>query len=347
MSLGKISILKLFSQHLVGQAGDHECRISQCQKKILILANGNEAPKTTTVFYTMDSHFVQKDGKKDINLFKLFCVRSSTNKFNSGDHMKKNISLTICFFICLSFFSSSTAASEQDDSLFQYATINGLLKGLYDGNMSFAELSTHGDLGLGTFNHLDGEMVALDGNFYQVKMDGTAYPVEPSCKTPFAVVTWFDINQHAVLPAGLNYQELQKELDKLITNHNHFYAFRIPVRLRSLTVRSVPAQKPPYHPLSEVVKEEAIFPYENVKGTLVGFYTPDYMKGLNVPGYHFHFLNSDRTRGGHVLALITESGTIEIDEVNEITMLLPDSRAFADTELAGDQKKALEKVEKR
>ena len=260
--------------------------------------------------------------------------------------MKKNLCKIICLLVCLTLYAPASA-SDQDDDLFQYATINGLLHGLYDGNLSFADLATHGDLGLGTFNHLDGEMVALDGRFYQIKMDGTAYPVDPSRKTPFAVVTWFDVDRKDVLPEGLDYQSLQKVLDQLITNRNHFYAFRIPARLKTITVRSVPAQTPPYPPLAEVVKEEAKFHYENIEGTLVGFYTPDYMKGLNVPGYHFHFLNNAHTRGGHVLSLTTESGTIEVDEVNEITMLLPDSRAFAEAPLGGDRKKALEQVEKQ
>ena len=260
--------------------------------------------------------------------------------------MKKNIYWIVFLLLCHAVYSTASA-SEQDDSLFQYATINGLLKGLYDGDLSFSDLSAHGDLGLGTLNHLDGEMIALDGRFYQVRMDGVAYPVNASRKTPFAVVTHFDVDQGAVLPGDLDYQGLQQELDRLITNHNHFYAFRIHARFRKITVRSVPAQNPPYRPLTEVVKEQAVFPYENVEGTMVGFYTPDYMKGLNVPGYHFHFLNSDRTRGGHVLALQTESGKIELDEMSEITMSLPDTRAFATIELGGDQEKALKKVEKK
>jgi len=198
-----------------------------------------------------------------------------------------------------------------------------------------------------TFNHLDGEMVALDGSFYQVKMDGVAYPVKARQQTPFAVVTQFDVDQDAVLPADLDYQGLQQKLDRLITNRNHFYAFRIPGRFRKMMVRSVPAQLPPYRPLAEVVKEQAVFHYEDTEGTLIGFYAPDYMQGLNVPGYHFHFLNRNRTRGGHVLDLQTGSGKIEIDEISEIVMSLPHSPTFATLELAQDQAKSLQQVEKK
>jgi len=113
--------------------------------------------------------------------------------------MLVRIRLVVFSFLVLTLTSTAHAA-ELADSLFQYSTINGLLKGFYDGDLSFSDLSAHGDLGLGTFNHLDGEMVALDGRFYQVKMDGVAYPVKGEQNTPFAVVTQFDVDQNADLP---------------------------------------------------------------------------------------------------------------------------------------------------
>ncbi|MFH2122890.1 MAG: acetolactate decarboxylase [Pseudomonadota bacterium] len=254
---------------------------------------------------------------------------------------------TVAFYFFFLAFSSIAHAGEQADSLFQYSTINGLLKGFYDGDLNFSDLSAHGDLGLGTFNHLDGEMVALDGRFYQVTMDGVASPVKGEQQTPFAVVTRFDIDQNADLPIGLNYQGLQQNLDRLITNRNHFYAFRIPGHFRKMKVRSVPSQRPPYRPLVEVVKGQAVFEYEDTEGTLIGFYTPDFMQGLNVPGYHFHFLNKSRTRGGHVLDLQTGPGKIEIDEISEIVMSLPRSPDFATLDIAQDQAKALQHVEQK
>src|ERR687897_3661725 len=85
-------------------------------------------------------------------------------------------------------------------TLFQTSTIDALLEGEYDGDVSFAELEDRGDLGLGTLEALDGEMVALDGGFYQVKADGRAYPIDGGTRTPFAVVTFFDPNLSRALP---------------------------------------------------------------------------------------------------------------------------------------------------
>src|SRR5919202_5710743 len=77
-------------------------------------------------------------------------------------------------------------------TLFQTSTIEALLDGNYDGDVTFAELEDRGDFGLGTLNALDGEMIALDGSFYQVKSDGRAYPIDGKARTPFAVVTVFE-----------------------------------------------------------------------------------------------------------------------------------------------------------
>src|SRR5215218_5350169 len=77
-------------------------------------------------------------------------------------------------------------------TLFQTSTIDALLDGNYDGDVSFAELAERGDFGLGTLDALDGEMIALDGDFYQIKSDGRAYSIRGETKTPFAVVTFFE-----------------------------------------------------------------------------------------------------------------------------------------------------------
>src|SRR6476659_2963447 len=73
--------------------------------------------------------------------------------------------------------------------LFQASTIGALLDGAFEGDLRFAELAEHGDLGLGTLNALDGEMIALDGRFYRADVEGRVSEVDPDERTPFAVVT--------------------------------------------------------------------------------------------------------------------------------------------------------------
>ena len=104
--------------------------------------------------------------------------------------------MTIVFIVSLSGCLSSQTNDEvpyqqvNEDVLFQTSTIDALLEGVYDGDITFGELKEHGDFGLGTFNGLDGEMLELDGNVYQIKTDGVAYPVDESMSTPFSAVTF-------------------------------------------------------------------------------------------------------------------------------------------------------------
>ena len=86
--------------------------------------------------------------------------------------------------------------------LFQASTIGALLDGAFDGDLTFAELGERGDLGLGTLNGLDGEMIAIDGEFLRADVDGDVTPVGAGERTPFAVVTRFEPTVEAELAGG-------------------------------------------------------------------------------------------------------------------------------------------------
>src|ERR671920_1935909 len=98
-------------------------------------------------------------------------------------------------------------------TLFQTSTVDALLEGKYDGDVNFAELGDRGDFGLGTFDALDGEMICLDGDFYQVKADGRAYAVERRARTPFAVVTEFEPDTSQSLSMPVDFEALCDHLD--------------------------------------------------------------------------------------------------------------------------------------
>src|SRR5919204_6887304 len=83
-------------------------------------------------------------------------------------------------------------AEHEPHVLFQSSTIGALLDGAYEGDVTFAELAEHGDLGLGTLNGLDGEMIATDGHFFRADASGSITEVDRGERTPFAVLTWFE-----------------------------------------------------------------------------------------------------------------------------------------------------------
>ena len=232
------------------------------------------------------------------------------------------------------------------DVLFQISTIGALLEGVYDGETTYGELKRHGDFGIGTFNGLDGEMIGLEGKFYQIKTDGIAYLVDDSIKTPFAVVTFFESDKSALLEKIENYDQLKKYLDKLLPTKNIFYAIKIEGTFKYVKTRSVPGQNKPYPLLVEVVKTQSIFEFHNVKGTIVGFWCPSYVEGVNVPGYHLHFITEDRKAGGHLLECHLQNARVDIDYTSEFYMALLKSDEFYKTDLTRKKQKELDKVEK-
>lgn len=197
--------------------------------------------------------------------------------------------------------NSSKAVAAKEETLFQVATINSLLAGNYDGFMTFGELKEHGNVGIGTFNALDGELVMIDNKVYKVKASGEVVEVSDADTTPFAAVTYFDEDATQTLNNIASLDALKTELDKLMVDKEAFYVFRIDGTFNTIKARSVPSQVKPYPVLSEAVKNQSIFEYQNISGTLVGLWCPDYIGGVNVPGYHFHFIADDRSKGGHLL----------------------------------------------
>ena len=212
--------------------------------------------------------------------------------------------------------------------------------------MAFGELKKHGDLGLGTFNNLDGEMIGIDGEFYQIKADEVAYPVDDSMKTQFAVVTFFESDETKEIDKSVNYDQLKVFLNSMLPTENIFYAFKTEGTFEFIKTRSVPGQNKPYPPLVEIVKNQLIFEFHDIKGTLVGSWFPDYMKGINVPGYHFHFITEDKKAGGHLLECQTENIRIGIDYTSNSYLELPENEEFYNAELFIENRATLEKVEK-
>ncbi len=229
---------------------------------------------------------------------------------------------------------------------FQYSTIQALMEGIYDGDLTFRELEKQGDFGLGTLNALDGEMIGVGGKFYQVRADGVVYPVPETAKTPFAEVTFFHPDKTMELCESLSFLELEQRLGELLPSPNLIYAIKITGTFPFIKTRSVPRQQCPYPRLAEVVKEQAVFDFHNVRGTIVGFWTPAYLAGVNVAGYHLHFITDDHRAGGHVLDCRLGEARVEISQLTEFTLQLPRNARFLQKDLTGAGEKEVGQVEK-
>lgn len=207
--------------------------------------------------------------------------------------------------------------------LFQTSTIEALLAGHFDGDVTIAELGGRGDLGLGTMNGCDGELVVVDGQVWQARVDGSLHPVPGDALTPYAVVTRFDPDRTLELDGPLEFDAMTARLDRAGRPGAEGAAVRIDGRFSSMRVRSVPRQEPPYPPLADVVARQQISDLHDVEGTIVGFRFPGPLDGIEIAGWHLHFVDAARERGGHVLGCVLEHGTAALDHEADLNVELP------------------------
>lgn len=248
--------------------------------------------------------------------------------------------------IWLALLLATAAGAEETvrtDVLYQTSTIGALLQGVYDGVATVGDLQRHGDHGLGTINALDGELVILDGRFFTVQFDGTVRELSPDTLTPFAAVTWFAPDGEQMIAGPLSLHELQEAVEAMMTSSNVPVAVRISGRFEHVRTRSVPVQHRPYRPLAEIIPGQSVFEFNDVEGTMVGFWLPEYMSGINVPGWHLHFLTDDLSGGGHVLECTVHSVKAQINLTGTIVLDLPLTEDFLKVDLSAEG--ALEDVE--
>lgn len=225
--------------------------------------------------------------------------------------------------------ATAQSTARDNDVLYQVSTIQALLNGHYEGSVRFSELADHGDFGIGTFDDLDGEMIAFDGHFHQVDYTGKVNRVGAGWTTPFAVVTHFEPDMELRFKYVKDFKDLERRLEKELPGLNLFYAIRIDGYFQYVKTRSVPAQQPPYPPLAEVAKHQAVFEIQETIGTVVGFYTPEFGGKVNVPGFHMHYLDQNAQRGGHILDLSASEVVVQVDQTPKLFLNLPLSTANA------------------
>jgi acetolactate decarboxylase len=235
----------------------------------------------------------------------------------------------------------------QRHDIFQVSVMSALLDGVYDGEMTIAELLGHGDFGLGTVDALDGELLILDGSAHQLHVDGGVELADPAVRTPFAVITTFlphithDVTTRTT---GAEFAEL---LSSLVPSQNYLYAVRVSGRFELVRTRTVARQARPYRPLVEVTKGQEVRQLDDVVGVMAGFRTPLYERGIGVPGGHVHFIDADHRRGGHVLDFVVERATLDICVGSDLHLALPMTPEFAHALLDPvDEQEQIERTER-
>jgi acetolactate decarboxylase len=229
-------------------------------------------------------------------------------------------------------------------ALYQVSTATALVEGIYEGAVEIATLRAHGNLGLGTFEGLDGEMVIVEGHFFQVRSDGSVREVQDNVLSPFATVTAFSPDRAITLDNCPDLSYLTSQFDAMRSSDNFFFGLKVDGTFEYIHASAMRRTKEGV-PLIQAAAVQPEFEFQNISGTLVGFWTPEYAKSLNVPGYHLHFISEDRAHGGHVLQCRGENLRLQIQREGDYHIVLPETEDFLKADLRRDPTAALAKAE--
>ncbi len=251
--------------------------------------------------------------------------------------------------------SSSSSENKKDETtktdretIYQVSLLQGLTLGDYNGSVSVKELKQKGDTGIGTFEGVNGELIMVDGTVYRAKSDGSIETAPDDETIPFANVTFFDSDEKQDISGVSSIADLKKLLDEKVEKlgKNQFYMVRVDGTFKKMHARSELKQEKPYKPLAEALAtDQREFSWDNIEGTVVALYCPQYMKDLNAAGWHLHFVSKDKKYGGHVLELDVDKAELKIDSTQGFNMQLPDTEMFPTLDLTKDQSDDIKKVE--
>jgi acetolactate decarboxylase len=260
--------------------------------------------------------------------------------------MKPLFKISLLFVSILAFYSCKQEANKVEEIItiedskqeafnrelfYHYSIWYAFVNKVYEGNLTVKELKTKGDIGLGSYNQLDGELVMLDGIPYQVTEDGVVHVPNDDAKIVYVNATFFEEDASFKIEEPTNYEGLRAKINEKLPCKNVFYGFKIHGEFKKMTCGGLHKQEPPYtEGLDVLIPNRPVFEAENITGTMVGFFCPEFIGNINVAAYHLHFISDDKKLGGHVMEFEANSLNVAMDEMLQYQFVLPDSKEYRD-----------------
>ncbi len=219
-----------------------------------------------------------------------------------------------------------TTGNSPKGNIHYFSLNKAIHNGQYDGFIEIGKLKKYGNFGLGSFEKLSHEFVMKDGIAYGIPEDGKVYTMPDTALIAFAVTTDFKPDTSFKITESLKKAALYTYLNTVLKKNN-FAAIEINGHFSHIKYRSFPPQSKPYKPSEEV--PNVIFERENIDIDMIGYFTPLSAEVLNSPVYHFHFIDKNRTTGGHVLDFNIEKAEIKIAYSKEHTVHLPPDSIYS------------------
>ena len=234
-------------------------------------------------------------------------------------------------------------------TLYQLALFQSVALGEYYGCRTVAQFKEHGDFGMGIFEAVNGELIMLDGVVYQALYDGSVAVPADDCLIPYGNAAFFETDAEIFHVTAAGFEELEAILNEQVvkTGPNQFFFVKITGHFPFAAVRSELKQKEPFRMLNIALRtDQRKYEYMDLDGTVVGLYCPPYMQSMNAPGWHFHFISDDRTKGGHMTGGSLADCHVAVNRISRFVVDIPDTDSFNRRDLGTDVMAAIREAER-
>jgi len=248
---------------------------------------------------------MQTCSQKQVGMMLVACRRYGKEIFMTRVFLFGLIGLVIA-----SWISSTTRTTKGDEIYISYTQpVNPAISG-GSRTLHLRDLATYGNFGLGRPQGKGG-VIILDGIAYSLNENGSVLRVRTDMYMPAAAIKFFRADRRIAMKRPLTLKDLDAWLDSLMTTHESA-AVKIQGRFARMKYRNITA-------------EEAVpgfaggrsFERQSIQGTMIGFYTPERDSDFQDTGYHFHFIDRNRTTGGVVEDCVLKDVYVEIDYAQE------------------------------
>jgi acetolactate decarboxylase len=206
--------------------------------------------------------------------------------------------------------------------------------GLYDGVCTIADAKRRGDFGLGQFAALDGELIVSGGEFYRARADGTVALADDDEQLCFTQLCFYEPATQIVLRQEMDQATFEHFLPVQFPPFNYYCAFKIEGVFAQIVPTAPPRLDKPYPTFVDAIKLRKSFLQNQVRGCVVGLFSPAFTASFGVPGFHYHFLSEDRTSAGHVTSFTISKGTMSAAHLRSVELALPNSQAYQNAALS-------------
>ena len=266
-------------------------------------------------------------------------MKEKVKRINSKNILEKSMIIILLFAIvsCVSKVEKEPKEQEQVGALensykntfYQYNIWWGFVNKVFDGDLTVKNLKKRGDIGLGSYTQLDGELVMLDGIPYRIREDGSVTVPNDNEEIVYVDAAFFEPEFSFEIKQNINFDSLRNIINTKLPTQNQFYTFRIEGHFDYIKCGGLNKQEKPYTDgLDVLIPSRPTFERTNTIGTIVGFYCPEFIGNINVAGYHFHFISKDKKFGGHVMSFNTNELHVEVDPLLNYNFTIPGSKDF-------------------